>query len=68
MSFKFENLTFNELEARLRKAGGTWFRNDDLLLLEELIRRAANSRQRLLHIGKAGVGFDKEGKPIDDKR
>lgn len=34
-------LTFSntELIATLRKAGSVWFRNSDLLLLEELIRR-----------------------------
>jgi len=28
-----------DLIARLRKAGNIWFKNEDLLLLEELIRR-----------------------------
>ena len=32
-------LSLPEIIERLRRAGHTWFRNDDLLLLEELIRR-----------------------------
>jgi len=38
-------LSLDELVAQLRKAGHVWFRNTDLLLLEELIRRA-QQRQR----------------------
>lgn len=33
------DLTDADLIAQLRKAGSIWFRNDTLLLLEELIRR-----------------------------
>lgn len=40
MSYKFAHLTMDELEARLRRVGAIWFKNDDMLLLEELIRRA----------------------------
>ena len=40
MSYKYAELSMDELEARLRKVGAVWFRNDDLLLLEELLRRA----------------------------
>jgi hypothetical protein len=32
-------LPMEDLVAQLRKAAGTWFKNSDLLLLEELIRR-----------------------------
>ena len=35
----FRNLPDSELVERLRRAAGTWFKNTDLLLLEELIRR-----------------------------
>ena len=34
-----ENMPLDELVDQLRRAGSTWFRNDDLLLLEELIKR-----------------------------
>ena len=34
-----------ELIEQLRKAASTWFRNDDLLLLEELIRRYVHAKQ-----------------------
>lgn len=33
------SLTDAELVVRLRRAAGTWFKDSDLLLLEELIRR-----------------------------
>ena len=32
-------MTDEELIGHLRKAAAIWFKNDDLLLLEELIRR-----------------------------
>ena len=32
-------LPMEDLVTRLRKAASAWFKNDDLLLLEELIRR-----------------------------
>lgn len=37
------DLPLTDLVATLRKAGATWFKNSDLLLLEELIRRAQKS-------------------------
>lgn len=37
---KFRQTPLPEVVDRLRRAGHTWFRNEDLLLLEELIRRA----------------------------
>jgi hypothetical protein len=33
------NMTDDELTEQLRKAASIWFKNDDLLLLEELLRR-----------------------------
>lgn len=33
------NIPIEELVGRLRKAGSIWYRNSDLLLLEESIRR-----------------------------
>lgn len=38
-SMSLRDLPLDELVARLRKAGNVWFKNTDLLLLEELIRR-----------------------------
>jgi hypothetical protein len=37
--FRFSELSTEALVERLRKAASIWFKNDDLLLLEELIRR-----------------------------
>lgn len=37
MNFRY--MPIEDVIAQLRKAGSIWFRNDDLLLLEELIRR-----------------------------
>lgn len=34
-----ESMKLDELIDHLRRAGSIWFRNSDLLLLEELIRR-----------------------------
>jgi hypothetical protein len=39
MTMDNRNLPLNDLIDQLRKAAGTWFKNSDLLLLEELIRR-----------------------------
>lgn len=36
---KYEALPLPELIARLRKQAWVWFKNDDILLLDELIRR-----------------------------
>lgn len=36
-----------ELIGQLRKAASTWFKNSDLLLLEELIRRYSHLRSTL---------------------
>lgn len=36
---KYETLPLPELIARLRKQAWVWFKNDDILLLDELIRR-----------------------------
>jgi hypothetical protein len=38
-------LPLDDLVEQLRKAGSAWFRNSDLLLLEELIRRAKESER-----------------------
>ena len=35
----YRELPTSDLIARLRRAAATWFKNDDLLLVEELIRR-----------------------------
>ena len=37
--YRYESLTMAELDQRLRRLGAIWFRNDDLLLLEEALRR-----------------------------
>jgi len=39
MTFPHENLSTNELIARLRKQAAAWFSNPNILLLEELFRR-----------------------------
>lgn len=44
------NLSNAELIASLRKAGSIWFRNSDLLLLEEAIRRWDLAENRLYRI------------------
>lgn len=36
---KYRDLPLPDVIERLRRAGHIWFRNDDLLMLEELIRR-----------------------------
>lgn len=45
----FENgggkMSDDELVDRLRRAASVWFKNTDLILLEELIRRYASARQ-----------------------
>ncbi len=38
------NLSDDELIELLRRAASTWFRNSDLLLLEEMIRRLQHLR------------------------
>jgi hypothetical protein len=38
-TLKGRELTDDSLVEALRRAASTWFKNDDLLLLEELIRR-----------------------------
>lgn len=40
-------LATDKLVELLRRAAATWFRNDDLLLLEELIRRMGKSEQEI---------------------
>jgi len=40
-------MTDAELIERLRRAAGIWFKNEDLLLLEELIRRYRIDRGEL---------------------
>lgn len=40
MAYKFEHLSMDDLELRLRQLAATWFKNEDILLLEELLRRA----------------------------
>ena len=47
MSYKYEDLTMDDLEARLRRVGGIWFKNDDFLLLEELLRRARKMEKQI---------------------
>ena len=37
----------SELIEQLRRAAGIWFKNADLLLLEELLRRYARACERL---------------------
>jgi hypothetical protein len=39
------DISSEDLIERLRRAGSVWFKNEDLLLLEELIRRYKRSRQ-----------------------
>jgi hypothetical protein len=39
MTYANRYIPADDLIEQLRKAGSVWFRNDDLLLLEELIRR-----------------------------
>ena len=46
VSYKYESLTMDELETKLRRVGAVWFRNDDLLLLEELLRRTRQLEKR----------------------
>jgi hypothetical protein len=41
-----EDLPLSELIERLRRAGHVWFRNHDLMLLEELIRRMLLAEKR----------------------
>ncbi len=40
MAYKFEDLSMPELEMRLRKVADAYFKIEDYLLLEELLRRA----------------------------
>ena len=49
MSYKFDTLSDDELELRLRKLGSIWFRNLDLLLLEEMLRRYRKMKERVSH-------------------
>lgn len=42
----YEDLPLADLIAHLRRCGGVWFRNDDLMLLEELIRRMQLAEER----------------------
>ena len=41
-----EQMTNAELIERLRRAAAIWFKNGDMLLLEELIKRWARARRR----------------------
>lgn len=45
VKYKFEHLSFEELETRMRRLGAVWLRNDDLLMLEELLRRMNRMRR-----------------------
>jgi hypothetical protein len=40
-------MTLDDLIDHLRRAGSTWFRNSDLLLLEELIRRVQEQERQI---------------------
>ena len=40
-------MTDKDLVEQLRRAAAVWFKNDDLLLLEELIRRYRNAKNLL---------------------
>jgi hypothetical protein len=42
-----ERVPTDALIVRLRRAASIWFKNDDLLLLEELIRRFAKAEKDL---------------------
>lgn len=42
----YEQLPLPELVDRLRRAGHVWFRKDDLMLLEEMIRRLQWAEER----------------------
>jgi hypothetical protein len=43
----FSQLSTPEIIMRLRKCASIWFKNDDLLLLEELIRRTTLAEKRV---------------------
>ena len=43
---RFEKLPLADLIAHLRQCGGVWLRNDDLMLLEELISRMQLAEER----------------------
>jgi hypothetical protein len=45
--YKFDDLSETDLEERLRRLGSIWFRNDDLLLLEEMLRRYKRMKEEL---------------------
>lgn len=46
VSYKFEGLTDSELMDRLKGLSAQWFKNDDILLLEELFRRYQRAKIR----------------------
>jgi hypothetical protein len=39
MNYTHQDMSLDDLIERLRKVGWIWFKNDDILLLEELFRR-----------------------------
>ena len=45
----YRELPTSDLIARLRHAAAIWFKNDDLLLVEELIHATSAATRRLLH-------------------
>lgn len=46
MAESVRNLPTSDLIAELRRAAAVWFRNDHLLLLEEMIRRLPSDSAR----------------------
>jgi len=50
-----------ELVENLRRAAGIWFKNDDLLMLEELIRRYRIARRIADGVDAVARGGDDDG-------
>lgn len=46
MTYPHEDLTLDELVERMRRIGAVWLSNRDLLLLEELIRRVKQPKEK----------------------
>jgi hypothetical protein len=53
MKNDYREFSDDELARRLREAAAAWFKNEDLLMLEELIRRAQIRRDALLSASTA---------------
>lgn len=57
------NLSNAELISHIRKAGSIWFKNSDLLILEEIIRRWDLAEDRLYRLDNEPEHATEENKP-----